>query len=250
MAVMAVADGITAAVVTPHCLDGTHSPERETILAAVAALQAELERREIALTVYTGAELHSHMQLRRLLDDGMVLPLAAGPYLLLEWPTQSVPSYMDSLIFELVTGGYKPIIAHPERNLAVQEDPNLLFHYIERGALAQVTAGSVSGIFGERVRALTKLLVTHGMVQFIATDSHSLGGRKPILSAAYQIAAEWIGADAARKLVCDHPRAVIEGTMITANAEPYRPQPRRWWQRWCGRVVAWVRGLRTRRRER
>ncbi len=238
MAAMAVADGITAVVATPHCLDGAYSPERMTVLEAVEALQAELDRREIALRVYPGSELHSHMQLRRLLDEGKVLPLAGGLCVLLEWPTHSIPAYMDSLVFELVTGGYKPIIAHPERNLAVQDDPNALYRYIERGALAQVTAASVTGVFGERVKELAKILISHGMAQFIATDAHGVRGRKPILSDAYRVASEWIGKDEARNLVADNPRSVIEGRGIAVNAEPYEPRSRSWLARlWGGRRV-------------
>lgn len=238
MASMAVADGIAAVVATPHCLDGTHSPERTMVLEAVEALQVELDRREIALRVYPGSELHSHMQLRRLLDEGKVLPLAGGRYILLEWPTQSIPAYMDSLIFELVTGGYRPIIAHPERNAVVQEDPNALYRYIERGALAQVTAASVTGVFGERVKELARVLLSHGMAQFIATDGHGVKGRKPILSEAYRVASEWIGEDEARNLVADNPRAVIDGRDIVVNVETYEPRPKSWLARlWRGRGV-------------
>ena len=43
-----------------------------------------------------------------------------------------------------------PITVHPERNHAILTDPNELLSLVEKGALAQLTAGSYVGFFGKK----------------------------------------------------------------------------------------------------
>ncbi len=43
--------------------------------------------------------------------------------------------------------GITPIIAHPERNKGIAENPKRLENLIRDGALAQITAGSLAGTF-------------------------------------------------------------------------------------------------------
>jgi protein-tyrosine phosphatase len=48
-------------------------------------------------------------------------------------------------------------------------------------------------------------------VHLLATDAHWADERPPVLSAGRRAAASVVGEDAARKLVEDNPRAIIEG---------------------------------------
>ena len=43
-----------------------------------------------------------------------------------------------------------PIIVHPERNAELIERPDKLYKLVSKGALTQVTAGSLLGKFGKK----------------------------------------------------------------------------------------------------
>lgn len=104
--------------------------------------------------------------------------------MLLELPHGNVPAYTKRLIFELQKCGTTPVIVHPERNREIQKDPNLLYEFIVQGALAQVTATSYIGGFGEEVAELSRKLVKNKLVQVVASDAHALNGRDFVLHEA------------------------------------------------------------------
>jgi protein-tyrosine phosphatase len=52
------------------------------------------------------------------------------------------------------------------------------------------------------------------LVHFIASDTHSLRGRPPILSKALKNAARIVGEEEARALVCHNPEQIINGLDI------------------------------------
>ena len=87
--------------------------------------------------------------------------------------------------------------------------------FVERGMLTQVTAGSVTGLFGDEVKRLTHSLLRRGLVHILASDTHAASGpRSPALLPGMEAAAEIVGAEKARAMVLDTPRAVIEGREV------------------------------------
>lgn len=104
--------------------------------------------------------------------------------MLLEFPHSSVPAYTEKIIFELLKLGTTPIIVHPERNKAIQNKTDILYKFIQQGALAQVTATSYIGGFGNDVASLSRKLVEHGLVQIVASDAHTMKNRNFVLSEA------------------------------------------------------------------
>ena len=146
-------------------------------------------------------------------------------YILLELPSQTVPIGIRETLFQLRVASITPILSHPERNLAVQRDTNLLVDLAEAGALFQITAHSLTGRFGRRAERCAASLLDQNLVHFIASDAHSSEGRVPRLSAACERAARSVGADAAGKLVRDNPQKIVAGEPFLAG-EPRRRRSR------------------------
>ena len=48
-----------------------------------------------------------------------------------------------------------PIIVHPERNAELIERPDKLYNLVNKGALTQVTSGSLLGKFGKNQEVFT-----------------------------------------------------------------------------------------------
>ncbi len=142
--------------------------------------------------------------------------------MLVEVPYTPWPAYAERALFDLQTAGYTPILAHPERYTAIQDDPNLLYRLAQRGILAQVTSAALLGEQGEKPHRTADTLVRHGLAQFIASDGHNARSKRrmPLLREAVRAASQLIGEEAAVALVTTNPAAVLEDRRIEVVPEP------------------------------
>src|SRR5699024_7814898 len=90
----------------------------------------------------------------------------------------SVPDYSERLFFELQSAGITPVIVHPERNHAILKDPSILYEFVSRDILAQVTAASYIGKFGREIEKLSEQLIEADLVHVLALDKHNDTTRK------------------------------------------------------------------------
>lgn len=237
MAEIAVGDGVRRMVATPHNVWGAEQDERFTSLVSIVrdkvrALQAELDARQVKLQVLPGVEVYLAPEVLKQLDTGQAFTLAGTRYLLLELPLSAYPFYTENVIFELQVKGIVPILAHPERNTVVQEDPNILHPLVERGVLIQLTAASLTGLFGPLVEKTAHRLLEHNMAHVIASDAHTLTKRSPVLSAGVEKAARVIGEQRAVAMVEDVPAAILGDEEITIEPPGrYKPKRQWFWQR-------------------
>ncbi|MEM7202018.1 MAG: CpsB/CapC family capsule biosynthesis tyrosine phosphatase [Planctomycetota bacterium] len=209
---MAVADGVTVAVCTPHTLDGVYDVARSRAREALQELRAELARQAIDLELRLAAEVRYDEAIADLLAEWPCVSLdGERRYLLLELPHQGVPAELPGLLFRLRAAGTTPVIAHPERNLGVRDDPDVTAEWVRLGAKLQVTAGSVSGAFGPVIGACAEQLLRAGRIHVMATDTHSPGKRPPLVQGAAGAAATIVGEAGARTLLVDNPRRILAG---------------------------------------
>ena len=68
--------------------------------------------------------------------------------------------------------GLTPVIGHPERAHAVQDRPERLQAFTERGWLIQVNATSLTGDHGPGAEALAWSLVEEGFASLVGSDGH------------------------------------------------------------------------------
>ena len=152
MARIAVANGITAAHVTPHLHPGRWENDRAKIEAAVAAYRAALAAAGIALEIGFAAEVRLDYDILPLIEADRVPflgTLEGYRVMLLEFPHSHVPVGADKFVAWLLARNIRPMIAHPERNKDLMRDPARLQPFVEQGCLLQVTADAVAGGFGE-----------------------------------------------------------------------------------------------------
>jgi protein-tyrosine phosphatase len=211
MARLAAADGIRAIVATPHFLNGVYHHSPKALREHFIRFQEFLAGQQVALSLYPGADIHLSPGLIRHLEKQELPAINNRRYLLLELPSFALPSALHDTLFHLRTKGFTPIITHPERNGSVQRNPDQVVEMNHFGALVQVTAMSLTGGFGKKVRACAAALMEKGLVQVMATDAHSSKERPPILSAGLKAAADLIGGEAALRLVTVHPERILAG---------------------------------------
>ncbi|MGE7761374.1 tyrosine-protein phosphatase [Peribacillus sp. NPDC097895] len=196
MARKAVEQGITDIIATPHYIKGKYENDKEKVEEETRKLNQVLDEMDIPLKVWPGQEIRISDVLIDDYDNNKIMGLNASRYILLELPLNHVPRYMERLIYDLQMKRMTPIIAHPERNLEIIKNPQLLKELIWKGAYSQITAGSITGKFGWRTKRFSKFLVHSGLTHFIASDSHNVGNRGFQIREANKIIEKSFGKDA------------------------------------------------------
>lgn len=208
LARVAVDDGITHLVCTPHIHPGRYDNTPNSINQALTQFQQGLIEHNIPLKVSAAAEVRFGMELMIGIKTNSIPMLGLWhdkQVLLLEFPHSEIPFGAERLTAWLLQHSIVPMIAHPERNKGLMRDPNKLKPFIDQGCLLQVTAGSVAGNFGEAAQDLAHQLLEKNLVTILASDAHNVDHRPPVLSAGLAVACDLIGADAAQRLVFDNP---------------------------------------------
>lgn len=221
MAEAAVADGVRVIAATPHVRDD-HPTEAATMERLVAELRGALAEAGIPLDVRPGGEIDLDRLDRLGAAELARFGLGGNPaYVLLEFPYYGWPLGLEARVLDLRAHGVTPVIAHPERSAEVQAGPERLRPIVLAGALVQVTAASLDGRIGRRVRDTGFELVEAGLAHLIASDAHTPDVRGIGMSEA----AIAVGDEAlARWLTLDVPAAIVDGGPFPAR--PAR-QPRR-----------------------
>ncbi|MBP1993432.1 tyrosine-protein phosphatase [Paenibacillus eucommiae] len=229
MARQAVQQGIHKVIATPHHANGMYQNELLLVRQSVLSLNTELQQQGIPLEVYTGQEIRMYRDLLDDLDRQLIETLDGSGYMLIEFPSGSIPSYTSEVFHELRINSITPIIAHPERNVEITKNPEKLLELVEEGALSQVTAQSVSGGFGKSIQALSLELCKHHLAHFIASDAHNMTNRPFGLAQAYQQLGDKLGADYVDYFQ-NNAESVINHTSVQLN-KPQWPK-RKWFHFW------------------
>lgn len=218
MAGAAASDGIRVVCAVAHGDNGVFEVSMDRVREAVDELRARIRSEGIPLEVVPGQEVRLARHMARRVEEGLAGTLAdRGRHLLLELPPDHVPPYFLTEVFDLAVSGITPVIAHPERNRAVQKDPSILYEAVRAGALAQLTGESLGGGWGRAAAKCSKILLKHSLIHVLASDAHSPEHRPPRLSKALTLAAKILGSrEEARALVQKNPRNILDGNPVEA----------------------------------
>jgi protein-tyrosine phosphatase len=155
-----------------------------------------------------------------------VVPLGEGRAVLVEFAAQTIPPLVEQPLYRAQLDGWTVVIAHPERNTALQARPELLVSLLRLGVKTQVTAGSITGAFGAAAQRAALDWLQRGYLHVVATDAHNTEKRPPLVRAVRQQVEEILGARAAQALFVDNPRAIVSGTALAWEPDvPYSTPP-------------------------
>lgn len=220
MAEMAVADGITHVIATPHA--SSEFPFMpDTVRARSDELQSLLKDR---LIVSTGCDFHLSIEnLAALRMDPKRFTLNESSYLLVEFDDFAIPASIEQTLHQLQLAGLCPVITHPERNALIRSQWARFFGWLRQGCFVQVTAQSLTGGFGQRAQRAAKFLLDANAIHFVASDAHNTTTRPLRLKAAFDLLAKEKGEDLASALLEKNPTAALESRPL-----PYLPEPCGW----------------------
>ncbi len=217
MARLAVDDGTTTIVATPHQLGSFGHNHGDEIRRLVSELQQRLDDQNVELKVLPGADVR--------IEPGMVERIVRGEaltlgdhrrHVLLELPHElylPLQPVLDELSRRKMVG----ILSHPERNQGIQREPAVLAAIVEAGCLLQITAGSLCGTFGPPCQQLSEWLLAEGLVHFVASDAHGQRSRRPLLRRAFTRVMELADEPTAIDLCSRNPARVAAGKEVTGG---------------------------------
>lgn len=181
----AAASDVELLAVTPHC-NGPYEMGNyldEGLLARFSQLQQAAEAIPVRLVL--GAEVLADERLPQLLRQKKIPTINGSRYVLTEFPIDASPAFCQGMLQSILELGYIPLVAHPERYLAVCKMPQIVVPWLDMGCHLQLTGGSIVGEYGKTVQRTAACLLQQDLVACVASDAHGVHHRSNFLLDAY-----------------------------------------------------------------
>ncbi len=201
--------GFTDIILTSHYKPEYYETKPSKLTFWKDKLQEVIDTKNEDLKLHSGMEIYISEELPNLIENGKLLRLANSKYMLLELPINSKVNYLDYIIYYLDTVGIKPIIAHPERYVIVQQEPKLIEEWIKKGCLIQCNFGSILGIYGSNSKKIIKHLLKNNLVHFVASDCHSKNGIYLQIPKALKKIKRLVGTEKTYEITTLNPQKIL-----------------------------------------
>ena len=164
--------GVTHSIATPHVISDMYRNTPESIGKALAELRSALEERGINYKVDAAAEYMMDAAFFEMIKNNEPLLTIKDNIILTEFSFGSIPDNPKQMSFNIITAGYNPILAHPER-YAYFHNNYKAYHFLkELGFMLQVNLLSLGGHYGPGVEKAAKYIIKNGLATFVGTDMH------------------------------------------------------------------------------
>jgi protein-tyrosine phosphatase len=200
--------GFSELYATPHQRAGMFMPERAAIDAAFKQVGEQIggqPRLGLGAENFWDDVFHARLRKRAVPTYG------AGPAFLFEVNPQLMPPALDNELFQIRTQGYLPVMAHPERYVAIQRDPSLA-ERLGRHAAMLIDLGALEGAHGKGEMKAARRLVLDGLAHAAASDIH-----RPADAASVAGGMAWIrkqrGAGTLELMLDENPRHLLAGEL-------------------------------------
>lgn len=210
---LAYESGTKIAVATPHYYNAfqcTQRLNRFGVAAAFEKLNEYVKKNEIPIKLCLGAELFGVNSISQLIKSGEIISLNGSRYVLIEFDFNDDFQRVRYCISQLISSGYIPVIAHPERYYFIHSDPSNIFWLLENGCLLQVNKGSIFGRYGEEECECSRWLIRNRFAFAVASDAHSPFRRTTDMSRAYRWVTEHFDGKYADELFDLNPKKILK----------------------------------------
>lgn len=165
--------GVDTIICTPHHIYHRYEKSVEEIKKNFQLLKETVEKENLPVRLYLGQEIcYTHREdTIALLKEGNLLTLNNSNKVLLEFSFTREPEDLLDIIYNFGVNGYEVIIAHVERYewITYQKVEELKME----GAKIQINSNSYLGMTSFKEKLFTKKLLKHGLVDYVASDTHS-----------------------------------------------------------------------------
>ncbi len=184
--------GVRTVHLTPHQFRMGNDYPNDLIEEHTRHLSDHFRREGLDLELHPGAEyllgerlLHALKRAEPLLTFAHGSPDHADPCVLVEIPLREPIVAVDRTALLFRQRGLLPVMAHPERVVALASDPARVLGWVEHGWRLQLDLLALVGAYGREAERLARLYLGEGLYDFVGSDLHR-SSQIPMVERAHQ----------------------------------------------------------------
>lgn len=194
--------GISYIISTPLYLEGVFDCSDYDNKFEIVQQKAQ----NIGITLLKGAEIiYSDDLLENDIDPSYLI---GGKYLIIQLRYLGLGKFLE-YIDKKIKQGIIPIITHVESYRYLRMNISLIRKLKTMGCRIQLNSGSLIGVYGWLTQKYARSILKSGLVDYIATGTHSMKGYLDPYEKAYQKAHKLIGREKAYILYEDNPTCLV-----------------------------------------
>jgi protein-tyrosine phosphatase len=204
--------GYTHATCTPHLWPGYQKYTPTFIAARVRELQSHVDAAGLKMKLFPGCELNIDFPIDQLPASEIPTYANLGKHALFDFWHGELPHFFWRRVKHMQQLGIQPIVAHPERIEAFQDDPDLIKQLADRGLLFQANLQCLDDPPQRMTRQLVEQWLTEKRYFMLGSDTHNMGGIETRMR-GLQNAIKLLGEAEVHRLTVTNPRTLFEGAI-------------------------------------
>jgi protein-tyrosine phosphatase len=164
--------GIKKVVSTPHIISALYPNNFETISLSYKKIMDlpdfPLEKSDFKFA----AEYMVDYEFEDKIQHEPILSFGADKYVLLEMSYLVESPNFRNVLFFLLTKGFQPILAHPERYGFYHHKIDYYEQLVDAGCQLQLNLLSLAGHYGKQVQTISEKLLKANLYTWVGTDMH------------------------------------------------------------------------------
>lgn len=166
--------GYRKVITTPHIMGDFYRNTPENIGSGLQHVRNAVAATGVSIEIEAAAEYYFDFELEHKLEHEKLLTFGKN-YVLFEVSFMNAPDNLDGLIFRMLTSGYQPILAHPERYPFWFDDMNNFEKLKDKGVLFQLNLNSLTGHYSPATMKIAEQMIDKGWYEFVGSDCHHTG---------------------------------------------------------------------------
>lgn len=164
--------GFTDVICTPHYIeDSQYAASNVVKRERLCSLKVAAQDRGININIHLGNEAYITENMDKLIKQKQIETIGDN-YLLFELPMSGAVNSLMDYSHNLRCEGYNLILAHPERYVKFQQNPEFAATLHSKGVEFQCNYGSMTGKYGKHAEKMLKYLLKNDLVDYFGTDIH------------------------------------------------------------------------------
>ena len=214
--------GFKTLIATPHVIEGRTFLSPPEILETTEQVRKSVAEAGIPVDILPGAENYIFPDLAKWAREGELVTLGnTGKYILVEFPMLEIPRYTDQVFFDLQVLGITPVLAHPERNKGLADEPERILAWAKKGILFQLDLRSVSGHYGTQPKLLAELMLHSDLIHFVGSDAHRVSRSNQSYPEALRSVEKLVGKSRFEELALINSLTMLEGKSLLRERDYY-----------------------------
>ena len=166
--------GVKEFIPTPHVMQDFYPNTDESIGNSFERLLEAIQTTTMSnIPINPAAEYMMDSHFEDLLNSNNLFTLK-GKYVLVEMSYFQQPINLETIIFNLKSQGYLPVLAHPERYSYYHNNKNKYKELKQLGCFFQLNLLSLSNHYGKSVQETAHYLIQKEFIDFVGSDTHNI----------------------------------------------------------------------------